>query len=279
MIENTEINYPNIRQSWGIVGIVILAMIVFSPVIFFLNNRIGDELSFLVYYMITMGISLWIADVIRRKKTGVSIYNFDFGSAKIIALVCIAVISLQIGITSPIVSLIPVPEFLNEMLIEMANRTGVYSFIAIVIAAPIFEELIFRGIILDGLLKKYTPLKSILLSSFLFGLIHLNPWQFIGAFIIGIFSGWIYYKTKKLTLPILMHMANNLFAFVGMYFTDAETMMNQSLTEQYGGLLNLILITVGGIVVAIICIRILRNDFNKAEIIVWQIKSPTQPEE
>lgn len=279
MTDIKELNYPNIRQSWGIVGIVILSMIVFSPALFFLNKIMGDELSFLVYYMITMGISIWIADAIRRKKTGVSVYNFEFSSLKIIVLVSIAVISLQVGIISPIVSLIPVPEFIIELLIELANQTGLFSFIAIVIAAPIFEELIFRGIILDGLLKKYSAVKSILLSSLLFGIIHLNPWQFIGAFLGGVFSGWVYYRTKKLTLPILIHLANNLFAFIAMYFTDAETMMNQSLIEQYGGILNSILITAGGIIISITCIYFLRDEFNKTEFKKWQVPTSTQTED
>lgn len=45
-----------------------------------------------------------------------------------------------------------------------------------VIAAPVLEELIFRGMMLEGLLKKYSPVTSIIISSILFGVAHLNPW-------------------------------------------------------------------------------------------------------
>ena len=132
------------------------------------------------------------------------------------------------------------------------------------------EELIFRGIILDGLLRRYSPMKSIIISSVLFGIVHLNPWQFISAFIIGLFSGWVYYRTRKLTLSIIIHFINNLIAFAGMYFVDAETMMNESLLEFYGGITNLILITLGAIIVSVIGVLLLRKEFISLKINKWQ---------
>lgn len=258
MTEENRISYPNIGQAWGIVGISILSMILFSPVNILLNTITGKEISFLIYYLLAMGSTFWIAHLKRKKGTSVSGYNFDFGSAKIIILVSIAIIAIQIGIISPVVSIMPMPEFMEKVFLELAKGNGVFSFIAIVVAAPILEELVFRGIILDGLLKKYSPIKSILISSILFGVVHLNPWQFIGALIIGIFSGWVYYETKKLTLSILIHFVNNLFAFGSMYFMDLETIMDKSLTELYGGFLNLIVITFGAVVVTVICLYFLR---------------------
>ena len=78
--------------------------------------------------------------------------------------------ALLFGVITPIDSLIPMPEILKKALLDLAGQNGIFSFLLIVIAAPILEELLFRGIILDGLLKNYSPLKSILISSFLFGL-------------------------------------------------------------------------------------------------------------
>jgi membrane protease YdiL (CAAX protease family) len=157
------------------------------------------------------------------------------------------------------------PESVQKIFIEFANQNGVFTFITIVIAAPLIEELIFRGIILNGLLQRYSPVKSIILSSILFGIAHLNPWQFFTAFIIGVFSGWVYYRTKKLSLSILIHTVNNLVAFVEMYFMGAETMMKKSLSELYGGFTNLILITIGAILMSIIGIFLLRKEFNSLE--------------
>ncbi|NQU51575.1 MAG: CPBP family intramembrane metalloprotease [Bacteroidetes bacterium] len=270
MIEKKEIHYPNVGQSWGIVGIAILSMLLFSPVTIILQNGLGKEISFLVYYLLAMGVPLGIAHSIRNKRTGISKYDFSLSSMKIMVLVSIAIIAIQTGVISPIVNQLPMPEFMKKIFLEFANQNGVFSFISIVIAAPILEELIFRGIILNGLLRRYSPVKSIIISSVLFGIVHLNPWQFIGALIFGLFSGWIYYRTRKLTLTIMIHFVNNLIAFIAMYFIDAETMMNESLTEIYGGSINLILITVGAITVAIISVFLLRKEFSSLKIDNWQ---------
>jgi len=258
-MEENEINhYPSVKQSWGVVGLCILFSILFGVPHFFLSRIAGEEFSFLIYYLLSMGTVFWIAHLKRKKLTYISVYNFDFSSAKTIVLVSISVIAIQIGIISPIVSLVPMPEFMKNVFIEFAKRNGVFSFIAIVLAAPLLEELIFRGIILDGFLKRYTPLRSILISSALFGIVHLNPWQFISALIIGIFSGWVYYKTRMVTLSIVIHLVNNLAAFSSMYFLDAEATMDMSLMELYGGFLNFAVITFGAILAAVICLYFLR---------------------
>ena len=147
MIENKKIYYPSIGQSWGIVGIVILAMLLFSPVNMILNKVLGEEISFLVYYLLAMGVPFGIAHLIRNKRTGINTYNFSLSSFKIMAFVSISIIAIQTGIISPIVNSLPMPEFMQKIFLEFANQNGVFSFIAIVIAAPIIEELIFRGII------------------------------------------------------------------------------------------------------------------------------------
>jgi membrane protease YdiL (CAAX protease family) len=133
----------------------------------------------------------------------------------------------------------------------------------LVIAAPILEELIFRGIVLDGFLKQYSPMKSILISSTLFGLVHLNPWQFITAFFIGIFAGWIYYRTRSLSLAILVHASTNSCAFIARHLIDVDLYKEESLIEGYGGWTNFTLIIISSFVVLSISIYLLKYLFQK----------------
>lgn len=260
MTEENEISYPSIKQAWGIVGIAVLCMIVISPVVPMLDLMFGKELSFLVYYIMSMGATFAFAHFRRRDFTGIDRYNFELSSPKVMMLASVAVVGLQIGIVSPLINVIPMPQFMEEIVLDLAKRNGVFSFIAIVVAAPVFEEMIFRGVILDGLLKKYSPTKAILTSSALFGILHLNPWQFIAAMVVGVLSGWVYYETRKLTLCILIHAVNNLVAFVSMALSDPEIAMDQSLTEMYGGYLNLVMITIGAIGVAASCLYLLNME-------------------
>ncbi|WP_185877359.1 CPBP family intramembrane glutamic endopeptidase [Blattabacterium cuenoti] len=89
-----------------------------------------------------------------------------------------------------------------------------------VLLAPICEELLFRGIILNGMLKNNIhPLKAILFSSLLFGLTHMNPWQLVGGILIGTFIGYIYYMTSSIMDCILLHIFNNALATIGVFYT------------------------------------------------------------
>lgn len=85
---------------------------------------------------------------------------------------------------------------------------------------PICEEIIFRGIILEGLAQKYNPTKAIIFSALIFGIIHLQPLQVISAFFIGLILGWIYLKTQSLWVVIALHVINNTIAFT---FADLGT--------------------------------------------------------
>ena len=89
------------------------------------------------------------------------------------------------------------------------NSSWTILFVQIVIIAPVFEEIIYRGIILNGMLKKYSPKKAIIVSSLIFGLIHRNLPQGLNAFVLGLIIATVYYYTRSLYICMIMHAANN----------------------------------------------------------------------
>jgi len=102
----------------------------------------------------------------------------------------------------------------NYVLEKMLDNP-IYMILLTCIFAPILEEILFRGILQKGLINKgISPIKAIFLSSFVFGIIHANPWQFVSAFILGLVLGWVYQKTETLLLPMLLHGFNNISACV-----------------------------------------------------------------
>lgn len=86
--------------------------------------------------------------------------------------------------------------------------------ISVVLIGPVCEEIIFRGIILEGLSQKYNTIKALIFSSLIFGLIHFQPLQIISAFFAGLIFGWIYLKTQSLWVVIVLHVINNLFFLI-----------------------------------------------------------------
>lgn len=236
--------YPSIKESIGIIGLLIGCMLLTCPILL-AESLIGKEATFLVYYVASMGIALYVILSQRKKHTVETAFHFEIENPAIVPFVMVATLGLEFGVAVPLVSLIPVPDWLIEYVIEMSQKNGFFSFLVIVVAAPILEELLFRGIILDGFLKRYSPVKAILFSSFLFGFIHLNPWQFVAAGLTGVLIGWVYYRTRSLTLAIIIHMTNNLSAFLMNRISGETTAenVNHSLVEAYGDVTLVITIT------------------------------------
>lgn len=77
-----------------------------------------------------------------------------------------------------------------------------------VIAAPIAEELFFRGVVLKQT-SRVSARFGIIFSAVMFGLMHGNPYQFVMATMIGLFFGYITVKTDSLIPSIVCHIAIN----------------------------------------------------------------------
>ena len=77
------------------------------------------------------------------------------------------------------------------------------------IMAPIFEELIFRKILIDRTIQ-YGQVLSILLSGIMFGLFHGNFQQFFFATLIGMLFALVYIRTGRIRYTIFLHMCVNL---------------------------------------------------------------------
>lgn len=96
------------------------------------------------------------------------------------------------------------------------------SFLKIIttsIIGPILEEFIYRGILYNKLKEFNSNRTSIVISSVIFGLIHINPIKIIYTFILGIILAKIYEKKKTLKAPIITHISFNLTAILVMLFT------------------------------------------------------------
>lgn len=105
------------------------------------------------------------------------------------------------------------PNLVADDLSDMINHPGGY--LAIAIAAPVAEEIVFRGAILRALLNSFKqPWVAITLSALFFAVGHLNPAQMPHAFLIGLLLGWMYYRTGSILPGILFHLVNNTVAYV-----------------------------------------------------------------
>jgi membrane protease YdiL (CAAX protease family) len=165
---------------------------------------------------LTSIISFGIVLLVGFKKTKRK-FNEVFKFNRVSAFLWAAIIVFMTGfviVTSEMDNLLnyflPPPElFRSTFNTLMAEQIFIISITIIGIIPALTEELFFRGLILDGLKNNYSKRTAILISSLLFGIVHLNPWQFVGGFIIGVVSAWICLKTNSILLSIYIHFFNN----------------------------------------------------------------------
>lgn len=94
--------------------------------------------------------------------------------------------------------------------INNALSNPVYGFLLVVIISPIYEEIIYRGFLFQGIKEKYNATSAIAISAVLFSIMHFNLIQSTHALFLGILLGYIYQQTASLTVTCLVHMINNL---------------------------------------------------------------------
>jgi sodium transport system permease protein len=99
------------------------------------------------------------------------------------------------------------------------------------VVASVCEELAFRGFILSGLLRSFRQRNAILISSFLFALFHMNVFQFLPAFFLGIVLGLLTVRSKSLVPAIIFHMVHNSMLIGAMYMVNAARQADRTFPE------------------------------------------------
>jgi uncharacterized protein len=256
-VSSNAFSYPSLAQGFGLLFyIVFFNIIIMFPVYAVFDGTDYTDVGESIVYVGSLLIVIFIANRKRRSS------GFPLGAIPVsLYFLILLMVPAWIIVIEPVINLIPVPEW-GRRLFEGMLPVSFLRIAMIVVAAPIFEELLFRGVILNGFLKRYSPMKAILLSSFLFGLIHLNPWQFITAFGLGLMLGWLYWKTGSLLPCIFLHYVNNALATVANLetgpFVSFETHLNDPVT--YGAVFALsCLILVTGIFLSRMVIKLQNN--------------------
>lgn len=110
-------------------------------------------------------------------------------------------------------------ETMQTRMVDLLASTGrdTYGpFVALLVVAllvPIFEELVFRGLILGGLTRHISFGWANTLQAVLFALIHDDLPRFPFYLALGLLAGWLVKKTRALSPAIALHAANNALAF------------------------------------------------------------------
>ncbi|XTB06710.1 CPBP family intramembrane metalloprotease [Treponema denticola] len=104
---------------------------------------------------------------------------------------------------------------------SLKPRFEPFMLIGSVIFGPIFEEILYRGLMYNKLKEISNAFIGVLISSILFALLHIPKYGFgintFFLFLVGILLAYCYEKTNNIYVPIFVHSINNFFIFLFNY--------------------------------------------------------------
>jgi membrane protease YdiL (CAAX protease family) len=103
--------------------------------------------------------------------------------------------------------------------------------VALVVAAPIGEELLFRGLSLGGLEKRHGAAPAALTVSLVFAAVHLNPSALGALFVVSLALCWVTSRTGSLYPAIVVHAVYNGLQYLALILADAPAQAAQKAQE------------------------------------------------
>ncbi len=211
--------YPTIRQVIVLLVLLVLVQGFLGVVVALIGSLAGFEpdLALLIgaANLLSFGLVLWLA-VRAARRPAREIFPFaavpkGFWLAVLLTAMGWSILGSEL---SNVISLaLPPPEWVVDMFSGLQSA-GLTSFLLLVVIAPVTEEFLFRGAILQGFLRRYSARKAILVSAVFFGAVHMNPWQFGPAVVLGIIYGWWCLRTNSLGPALVGHALNNAMGLI-----------------------------------------------------------------
>ena len=176
-----------------------------------IENFIGTQVvrgeSFAIIYPVSMIVAFLLLYSYIRFRDGkgrvarVSTSGFN---PNVILGGLIWLISVQV-VVEPISLYLPVA--------ESAAGQGFWAIVTAVLFAPVLEEFIFRGLVMESLLRRHRRSLSVVVSAMFFAIVHFQPSVMFSAFVSGLVLGTIYLHTNSIFSTIILHSINNAIAF------------------------------------------------------------------
>lgn len=174
-----------------------------------------------VTYLIAMAITLGGALLYRRLR-GVrgKIGHFSAAGFNPVILLWGLVLMFACSVVfEPVLSMLPdVPNVYGS---------GAWALLTVVVMAPLFEEVIFRGVIFESVRAKRGVVAAWIISSVVFGIVHVHPTIAVNAVIAGFLLGFIYTATRSLWATIILHAVNNGIAYLMMISGNSSTTLDE----------------------------------------------------
>ncbi len=163
-------------------------------------------------YSLTLAI-VWLLGVLRHRSSWVDLGFRPLDLRGLVGL--LAALSLTVVGANVVLRLVAhVPQSRSPLDIGSGTIDLILIGALVVIAAPLAEETLFRGFILQGLARRMPFWPAAILTSGAFALAHVWWQLFLPVFVLGLAFAWLFWRTGSLWAPIAAHATINATSLV-----------------------------------------------------------------
>lgn len=198
----------------------------------FFLDEIAGATPMLVVFSALITLGLLMLYFLGRKDNFIPYVGFrkmPYKDVFLLLILGICLNTLSVPLVHYITQALPVQEQMavyNQLMEALFSGSPFWIFLSVVIAAPLIEEIMLRGIVLNDF-KKAVPLwAALIIQALLFGAMHMNWIQGSYACVLGLVLGWVYHQYKSIWAPIAVHLSYNMTsALWGIFIPDFEAPM------------------------------------------------------
>lgn len=196
-------------------------------------NQFVNLLSYLVSYLVPFWLYLQFLRMplraalpLRAPRASLAVPGVFAGlGAAAIGTLCVQAVSFVCAL----LGVLPISPDFSAPAGAMAN---VWYVLTLVAAAPLVEEFVFRGAILQSL-RRFGDAFALIISSFLFAVFHGNLVQAPNALLMGIVMGFFALRTGSLWASVAIHAVNNLASVLIIYLSSSMSVNEQILLNEW----------------------------------------------
>lgn len=168
-------------------------------------------ITFVPIYLVAFPLAL----VIMRGAEPEKAAGLPLGAGRFLSLLVMCFPLMYIGniVSTLLASLLSGGSSSNPLETLVSLSSGLLQAVLFALVAPLLEEFIFRKQLIDRTVR-YGEKTAVVFSALSFALFHMNLYQFLYAFALGLLWGYVYVRTRRLRYTAAMHIIVNLLGTV-----------------------------------------------------------------
>lgn len=190
-----------------------------------LNSIEGQMVALVGGGVMATALFSLLAVIVRYRPGGLKRLGLRGATIPHTLLVIVMVIPLSLlcsDIMNRMIRMFPASEGGMLQVLKQMAEAPLWLLLLVMAAGPaLSEELLFRGLIGRGLVSRYGVVFGVLLTSTLFGIVHMVPAQAVAVIPMGIAMHYVYLTTRSFWAPVMLHFLNNAWAALMLKYPDS----------------------------------------------------------